>query len=158
MFSVPLKRLVAAFCLLIIGSLLFTSVSAYAQRGNVWDVGTDLIDFNSGAPVTQIRWLLFTVSGSLAGLSGVFLASRLASTQATAGEGFALQAITAALLGGANIFGGSGSVMGTFLGLIIIVVVGNGLNMMNVSTIVQSMIVGIFILVAAWLGIKRRIV
>jgi len=48
--------------------------------------------------------------------------------------------------------------MGTFLGLIIIVVLGNGLDMMNVSTIVQSMIVGIFILVAAWLGIKRRMV
>jgi ribose transport system permease protein len=112
----------------------------------------------SGAPVVQIRWVLFTLSGLLAGLSGVFLASRLASAQATSGEGFALQAITAALLGGANIFGGSGSVMGTFLGLIIIVVLGNGLNMMNVSSIVQSMIVGIFILIAAWLGIKRRTV
>jgi ribose transport system permease protein len=88
----------------------------------------------------------------------VLLASRLASAQATSGEGFALQAITAALLGGANIFGGSGSVIGTFLGLIIIVVLGNGLNMMSVSTVVQTMIVGVFILVAAWLGVKRRMV
>ena len=154
-FSIPFSFLV--FAVLFIGAHLILTRTVFGRW--VFAIGNNEETLRySGAPVVQIRWLLFTVSGSLAGLSGVFLASRLASTQATGGEGFALQAITAALLGGANIFGGSGSVMGTFLGLIIIVVLGNGLDMMNVSTIVQSMIVGIFILVAAWLGIKRRMV
>src|SRR5262249_13136609 len=127
-FGIPFSFVI--FAILFIGSHFILTRTVFGRW--VFAIGNNEETLRySGAPVGHIRWLRSSVGGSLAGFSGVFLASRLASTQATGGEGFALQAITAALLGGANIFGGSGSVMGTFLGLIIIVVLGNGLNMMN---------------------------
>jgi len=112
----------------------------------------------SGAPVVATRFLAFVGCGVLSALSGVLLASRLASAQATTGQGFELEAITAVLMGGVHIFGGRGSVVGAFLGLIIIVVLRNGLNVMGVSTVIQTLILGILILVAATVGnAKKRI-
>ncbi len=110
----------------------------------------------SGGPVVGTRFMAFLACGVLSALSGVLLASRLASAQATTGQGFELEAITAVLMGGVHIFGGRGSVIGAFLGLIIIVVLRNGLNMMGVSTVIQTLILGVLILVAASVGNASR--
>lgn len=106
----------------------------------------------SGVQVVRVRFISFVISGVLSALAGIFLVSRLASAEATSGQGFELEAITAVLLGGTSIFGGRGSLPGTFLGLLIIVVLRNGLNMMGVSTLFQTVILGIFILLATALN------
>lgn len=104
--------------------------------------------YYSGISVVRTRFILFMLSGLFSALAGVFLVSRLASAEATSGTNIELDVITATLIGGTHIFGGRGSLAGTFLGLLIIVFLRNGLNLMGVSVLYQSVILGILLLIA----------
>ncbi|GMX66770.1 ribose ABC transporter permease [Paenibacillus elgii] len=102
----------------------------------------------SGVPVVRLRFLLFVLSGFFSALAGVFMVSRLASAEAMSGTNIELDVITAILIGGTHIFGGRGSLGGTFLGLLLIVFLRNGLNLMGVSVLYQAVILGILVLIA----------
>jgi ribose transport system permease protein len=82
------------------------------------------------------------ISGFTASLAGIVLASRLSSGHPMAGDGMEMDAIAATVLGGTNIFGGIGNVWGTIIGAFILVVISNGLNLMNVSPYVQFIMKG----------------
>ena len=88
-------------------------------------------------------------SGALAGVAGVMLASRLQSGQPTAGEFYELTAIAAVVLGGATLHGGEGRLYKTVIGVFIMVVLGNGLNLLNVDSHWQRVAVGLVIIAAA---------
>ncbi|MFS0726914.1 ABC transporter permease [Paenibacillus sp. 1P07SE] len=102
----------------------------------------------SGISVVRVRFILFVLSGFFSALAGVFLVSRLASAEATSGTNIELDVITATLIGGTHIFGGRGSLAGTFVGLLIIVFLRNGLNLMGVSVLYQAVILGALLLLA----------
>ncbi len=102
----------------------------------------------SGINVVKVRFITFLMSGIFAGLAGVFYVSRYASAQATAGDGIELDVITAVLIGGTHIFGGRGSLIGTLLGVLVIGTLRNGLNLMGVSVLFQTVILGVLILIA----------
>jgi ribose transport system permease protein len=102
----------------------------------------------SGINVVKIRFITFLLSGFFAALAGIFQVSRFASAEANLGEGIELDVITAVLIGGTHIFGGKGSIVGTFLGILIIGVLRNGLNLMGVSVLFQTVILGVLILIA----------
>ncbi|WP_139997478.1 ABC transporter permease [Paenibacillus paridis] len=102
----------------------------------------------SGISVVRIRFILFMLSGLFSALAGVFLMSRLASAEATSGTNIELDVITATLIGGTHIFGGRGSLAGTFVGLLIIVFLRNGLNLLGVSVLYQAVILGALLLLA----------
>lgn len=102
----------------------------------------------SGINVTKIRFSIFVMSGFFSALAGIFLVSRLASAEANTGQGIELSVITAVLIGGTHIFGGRGSLIGTVIGVLIIGVLRNGLNLMGVSTLFQMVILGVLILLA----------
>ncbi|MNI60297.1 Ribose transport system permease protein RbsC [compost metagenome] len=102
----------------------------------------------SGISVVRIRFVLFMLSGLFSALAGVFLVSRLASAEATSGTNIELDVITATLIGGTHIFGGRGSLTGTFVGLLIIVFLRNGLNLLGVSVLYQAVILGALLLLA----------
>lgn len=102
----------------------------------------------SGVRVDWMKIALFTLCGALTAVASVFLISRLSSAEATLGSGYELDIITAALIGGIDINGGSGKLQGTFLGILIIGILRNGLNMMGLSVIYQSIILGVLLLVA----------
>nr|WP_245824134.1 ribose ABC transporter permease [Sporomusa malonica] len=109
----------------------------------------------SGISTKKILVTVYTLSGLLAGLSGIILTSRLNSAQPTAGMGFELDAIAAVVLGGTSLAGGLGTIGGTLVGAMIIGVLDNGLNLLNVSSFYQQVAKGAVILLAVLLDRKR---
>ena len=87
----------------------------------------------AGIPVGWTLAAAYIISGALAGLGGVVLAGRLDSAQPIAAEGLELNAIAAVVIGGASLFGGKGSMLGTLLGVLIIGLINNGLTLKNVQ-------------------------
>lgn len=102
----------------------------------------------SGVPVVRVRFLLYTLSGLLAGLGAIVMSSWLMTARPDVGAGMELQSITVAVLGGTNIFGGYGSLAGTMLAVLIVTMVASGLQLANINTIWQLAVLG-FILLGA---------
>jgi ribose transport system permease protein len=103
----------------------------------------------SGVAVDRIIASTYTWCGGLAGLAGVMLAARLQSGQPTAGEFYELTAIAAVILGGASLHGGEGSLYKSIIGVFIMVVLGNSLNLLNVDSYWQRVAIGGVIIAAA---------
>jgi len=110
----------------------------------------------SGINVKKIKILVWTISGALAGFCGVVLASRLASGQPSTGEGYETDAIAAAVLGGTSFFGGTGSVGGLLIGVLIIGLISNGLNLMHVNSYWQFVLKGIIIIAAVYVDMVKQ--
>jgi ribose transport system permease protein len=102
----------------------------------------------SGIRVDAIRGACFAISGLAAGVAGMLLASRTQSAAANIGTGFELTAISAAVVGGTSIFGGDGAVWRGFLGIMLLALIGNGFDLLNISTTYQQIVQGALILVA----------
>ncbi|MGE5607326.1 MAG: ABC transporter permease subunit [Bacteroidota bacterium] len=102
----------------------------------------------SGINTDYVKTIAYTISGLLAALSGIIIASRLNSAQPTAGQGAELDAIAAVVLGGTSLSGGQGGVIGTLIGALIIGVLNNGLNLLNVTPFYQLIAKGAVILIA----------
>ncbi|MCW6510447.1 ABC transporter permease [Lichenifustis flavocetrariae] len=105
----------------------------------------------AGVDLRAIRLTVYTISGLLAGLAGVVLASRATAGIATTGTGYELNAIAAAVIGGISLMGGRGSIFGTVFGFMIIGVLDNGLNILNVSPFYQLIIKGVIIIGAVYI-------
>jgi len=103
----------------------------------------------SGVPVDRIIASTYTWCGMLAGVAGVMLAARLQSGQPTAGEFYELTAIAAVILGGASLQGGEGTLYKSIIGVFIMVVLGNSLNLLNVDSYWQRVAIGLVIIAAA---------
>jgi ribose/xylose/arabinose/galactoside ABC-type transport system permease subunit len=122
----------------------------YAVGGNI--EAARLAGIRTHRVLTQV----YVLSGVLSALSGVLLASRMNSGQPNAGLGYELDVIAAVVVGGTSLSGGTGSIAGTFIGAMLIAVLRNGLNLMNVSSYVQQVVVGAVILLAVMLDRMRR--
>jgi rhamnose transport system permease protein len=102
----------------------------------------------SGVRVTRIRVGLFVLSGVIAALAGVILTSRLSSARADAGSGMTLTVVTVVLLGGVNIFGGSGTIPGVVLAVLTVAVMQNALRLASVTVEVQSIALGMLLILS----------
>lgn len=122
----------------------------YAIGGN--ETATRL----SGVRVARSKLLIYGLSGLTAAIAAVVLTGRLMSGQPNAGQGFELDAIAAVVLGGTSISGGRGSLIGTLLGALLLGVLNNGLNMVGVNPYVQTVVKGVIILLAIYIGRERR--
>lgn len=105
-----------------------------------------------GVKVTSVIVKVYALAGVLTALAGIILSSRLASGSPTVGDGAELDAIAAVVLGGTNMMGGSGSILGTCIGVGIIGILGNGLNLLGVSSYNQMIIKGLVMLFAIWIN------
>jgi rhamnose transport system permease protein len=102
----------------------------------------------AGVPVVRMKTALFVLSGVVAAVAGVILTSRLSSARADAGQGLTLAVVTAVLLGGVDIFGGSGTLAGVVLAVFTLAILQNGLRLTDVSTQLQSIAVGVLLIVS----------
>jgi len=110
----------------------------------------------SGINIEKTQMGVFTVSGLLAGVVGVILASRVVSAQPNAGIGYEADAIAAAIIGGTSPSGGSGNILGTIIGSLIIGVLKNGLNLMQINAFWQQIAIGCVIIVAVYVDRMRK--
>lgn len=109
----------------------------------------------SGVDISKTKIIVYGISGFMATLSGLILLSRLNSAQPTLGEGYELDAIAAVALGGTSMSGGRGKIQGTLIGVLIIAVLNNGLNILGVSSYYQDVVKGLVILAAVLSDRKR---
>ncbi len=110
----------------------------------------------SGIKVKKYKIFAYVISGFTAATSGIILTSRLMSGQPMAGIGFELDAIAAVVLGGTDIAGGRGSIIGTIIGALILGVLNNGLNLLGVSPYVQRVFKGLIIVLAIYFSSKKK--
>ncbi|WP_205706387.1 ABC transporter permease, partial [Kineococcus indalonis] len=132
--------------------------TSYGMR--VYAVGGNRVAAEiAGVNARRTLFSVYAVSGLLAGLSGVMLASRVISGPPNLGQGYELDAIAAVVIGGASLMGGRGTVWGTALGLLLIQTLNNGLDLLLVPTYWQDVIKGVLIVAAVavdvW-SVKRR--
>jgi ribose transport system permease protein len=110
----------------------------------------------SGVPVKRTLLFVYVVSGLLAGLGGVVMASQLKSGAPTYGQMYELYVIAAAVVGGTSLAGGEGKAFGTLIGALIIAVIQNGMNLTGVESYTQKVVLGLVILGAVTLDVLKR--
>ncbi|HTP07925.1 MAG TPA: ABC transporter permease [Anaerolineae bacterium] len=110
----------------------------------------------SGVNVVRWKILVYTLTGIFSGLAGVVIASRVNSAQPALGQGYELDAIAAAVIGGTSLSGGEGTILGTVIGALIISTLSNGLRIMSVPQEWQTVVTGAIIILAVYLDIVRR--
>jgi ribose/xylose/arabinose/galactoside ABC-type transport system permease subunit len=118
--------------------------------------GNPTAAYLSGINGDRIVFLLFTITGGLAGLAGSIAASRIGSGNPRIGDGFEFDVIIAIILGGTRLTGGRGTILGTLIGALIVVVIGSGLNMLGMLSFWQKVLKGIILVLAILLNEKLR--
>jgi ribose transport system permease protein len=110
----------------------------------------------SGIPVHRMRVFTYMLSGLLASLAGILLAARLSTAVPTAGQGLELQVIAAAIIGGASLAGGEGTVLGAVLGVVFLSLISNALTILSVSVFWQIVVTGVILIAAVSIDMLLR--
>jgi ribose transport system permease protein/inositol transport system permease protein len=147
-FGIPMPVII-----LIVVAIIMHIVLAYTRFGrHTLAIGdNENAALTAGINVDLHRLTLYTLSGGLAGLAGLLFATRINSGDPTAGISYELTAITAAIIGGTNLFGGRGSILGTIVGALIMGVLQNGLNLLAVQSYYQQMAIGAVLILAVFI-------
>lgn len=146
--GIPLPVIIFLITVAIFGFVLFKTTfgkKLYATGGN------EEVARLSGIKTDKVKIIVYGLSGLMAALAGIILTSRLDSGQPLLGSGYELDAIAAVVIGGTSLVGGKGSIMGTFIGVLIIGILNNGLNLLNVQSEYQEIVKGAVILLAVLL-------
>ena len=117
--------------------------------------GNEKAAYASGIRVNRVKVTAYMICSGLAGLAGIILASRITTGQPNAGVAYELDAIAAVVIGGTSLSGGTGSIAGTVLGVLLIGVINNGLDLLNVSSYYQQIIKGVIIIAAVLIDRKK---
>lgn len=144
--------------ILVIVAVIFHILMAYTDFGRaIYAIGgNETAARLAGINLTRVRMIMYMLSGGVAGLSGVLLTSRTTSGNPINGTGLELQAITAVFLGGASTSGGKGSIVGTFLAVILVGVLNNGMNLLGFNTFIQRVALGLLLIGAVAISQWRQ--
>jgi len=110
----------------------------------------------SGINIQNVLLFVYTVSGFMAGLAGLLLVGRVNAAYPLAGLDYSSDAIAAVIIGGASFMGGEGTVWGTLIGAMIMAVLRNGLNILSVSAEMQTVAIGVVIILAVYVDVLRH--
>jgi ribose transport system permease protein len=152
-FGIPVPVII--MLALLISSYIFL---AHTKSGrNIYAIGGNANTAHlAGINVGRGKMLAYLISSFGAAVAGIILTARLWSAQPTTGTGLELEAIAAAVLGGTSLFGGRGSAWGILIGVLIIGVVSNGLNLLEISSYYQQVIKGVVFILAVILDMYAR--
>lgn len=151
-FGIPVPAVTMTLVFIILFVILHKTTfgrHTYAIGGN------EIASKISGIKVNHVKIFIYGISGLMAALAGAILTSRLNSAQPTAGTAYELDAIAAVVLGGTSLTGGKGRIVGTLIGVLIIGVLNNGLNLLGVSSFYQQVVKGVVILIAVLIDRKK---
>ncbi|GAC1037764.1 ABC transporter permease [Pseudomonas sp. No.117] len=139
-------------------ALFFWLVLKYTTYGRyVYAVGgNEKSARTSGIGVRKVTFSVYVISGLLAGLAGIVLSARTTSALPQAGVSYELDAIAAVVIGGTSLSGGTGSIVGTLFGALLIGVINNGLNLLGVSSYYQQVAKGLIIVFAVLIDVWRK--
>jgi len=110
----------------------------------------------SGIKVVFLKILTYVISGTMAALAGILMASRMGGAVSTAGTGMELRVIAACIIGGCSLAGGKGTMLGSFLGVLLMGLVSNAFNLLGVSIYWQQAVMGAILLLAVLIDVLRR--
>ena len=155
----PFPFAMILFFVLLIITVIVLQTSAFGRYIYVIGNNREVARY-AGVNVARVKLILFVVSGFIAALAGVLIAARLGAVRGNTAEGFELDIVTMVLLGGVSIFGGSGTLTGVFLSILIILNLRNGMQLVNISGAIQTGVIGallsLSVLVPQWGEALRR--
>lgn len=141
----PLALLI--FFLLVILAIILLGFSGFGRYVYVIGNNRDVANY-SGVKVNRVKTILFIASGTVSALAGLLFAARLGAVRGDLALGFELDIITMVLLGGVSIFGGSGSIYGVLLSIMIVLNLRNGMALANITGHVQTGVIGILLILS----------
>lgn len=144
--------------ILLIAAVIFYVLLHRTNFGRqVFAIGNNAVASRfSGVRVERVKFVLFCLTGLMAGVASVLLTSRLGSTRPSIAQGWELEVITMVVLGGVNILGGAGTIAGVVIAALIMGLVTFGLGLLNVPGIVMSIFIGLLLIVVIALPIVYR--
>jgi ribose transport system permease protein len=145
---------------LVMAALLLVGI-LFAQR-SIWGQQITMIGANptaarlSGIPVKRRLILVYALSGLAAGFAALVYLARLNSAEADIGASLTLPAVAAVLIGGTSLFGGVGTLAGTFVGALLLTLVLNGMNLLHIEGNWQPLVTGVIIVAAVWIDLRVK--
>ena len=153
----PFPLALVIFFVLLVIAIVILQYSGFGRLVYVIGNNKDVARF-SGVKVEQVKMTLYIASGFVAALAGLLYTSRLGAVRGDTALGFELDVITMVLLGGVSIFGGSGSIWGVLLSILIILNLRNGMGLANISGNTQTGVIGVLLILSVFLpNIAREI-
>ena len=140
------------FSVMIFVALLICVVITLEYTGfgrHIYTIGINQnVALYSGINVARVKMLLFIFSGIISAIAGILYAARLGTVRGDMGLGFELDIITIVLLGGVSIFGGSGSIYGVILSILIVLYLRNGMSLSNITGHLQTGVIGVLLILS----------
>ncbi len=160
----PLPFALLAFLVMFVIALIILQYSGFGRQVYVIGNSKDVARY-AGVRVPKVKFILYIASGLIGAFAGLLLASRLGAVRGDLAQGYELDIITMVLLGGVSIFGGSGTLYGVFLSILIILNIRNGMGLASLSGHFQTGVIGLLLILSvlgpnlfnqARAGINRR--
>jgi len=156
----PLPFSLIVFFVLLALTVIVLQYSAFGRYIYVIGNSSEVARY-AGVKVQRVKMILFVASGTIAALAGLLLAARLGAVRGNTAEGFELDIITMVLLGGVSIFGGSGTLTGVGLAILLILNLRNGMSLINITGNTQTGVIGVIlilsVLIPNWAQNMRRL-
>jgi len=143
----PFPLAMIIFFVLLVIAIIILQYSAFGRYVYVIGNNRDVARY-SGVKVKRVKMILFIASGTVAALAGLLFAARLGAVRGDVALGFELDIITMVLLGGVSIFGGSGSLFGVLLSILIVLNLRNGMSLANITGHVQTGVIGVLLILS----------
>ncbi len=138
--------IIVALLLVVLGDVMLRKFRFFRQSYYIG--GNERAARLSGIPVDRMKTLAYVLTGLFAGLAGIIMTARLGAASVTAGTGLELRVITAVIIGGASLQGGEGTVLGAFLGSVLMALITNALNILGIDVYWQTFVIGATLLAA----------